>query len=73
MTIAKPAPTVTPATSLILPTTPRKVHEMKCESCDRPILLDRQERKQTFIILIIVTAIMLAGAGAEWLATVDLF
>ena len=46
---------------------------MKCETCHRPILLNRQDRNRTFTILLIVTAIMLAGAAAEWLATVDLF
>lgn len=45
---------------------------MKCESCDRPILLDRQERKQTLTILLLVTAVMLTGAAVEWFATVDL-
>lgn len=45
---------------------------MKCESCDRPILLNRQERKQTLTILLLVTAVMLAGAAVEWFATVDL-
>lgn len=46
---------------------------MKCESCDRPILLNRQDRNRTFIILVLVSAVMLAGAAVEWLATVDLF
>jgi hypothetical protein len=46
---------------------------MKCETCHRPILLNSEERKRTFTILLIVTAIMLAGAAAEWLATVNLF
>lgn len=46
---------------------------MKCETCHRPIILNREERKRTLTILLIVTAIMLAGAGAEWLANVNLF
>jgi len=46
---------------------------MKCQTCHRPILLNREERKRTLTILLIVTSIMLAGAGVEWLATVDLF
>ena len=46
---------------------------MKCGTCHRPILLNREERNRTFTILLFVSAIMLAGAAAEWLATVDLF
>ena len=37
------------------------------------MLLNRQDRNRTFTILLFVSAIMLAGAAAEWLATVDLF
>jgi len=46
---------------------------MKCQTCHRPILLNRQDRNRTFIILVLVSAVMLAGAAVEWLATVDLF
>lgn len=45
---------------------------MKCETCQRPILINREDKQRIATLTAIVIAIMLLGAVAEWFATVDL-
>ena len=45
---------------------------MKCETCHRPILINREDKKRIATLAAIVIGIMVMGAVAEWFATVDL-
>lgn len=45
---------------------------MKCETCQRPILIHREDKQRIAALTAIIIGIMLFGAVAEWFATVDL-